>query len=122
MRQCSKKKKTTRIPTKFTKKQFKKFILPHLSIPKRGPKCKIGYFRVFNYILYVLHTGIQWDQLPIEKGKRGKAEIHYTGIYKIYARWSSDGSWAKAFEASVKYLSDRNKLDTSILHGDGSNT
>jgi hypothetical protein len=25
--------------------------MPHLSLPKRGPKCKIGYYKVFNYIL-----------------------------------------------------------------------
>jgi hypothetical protein len=24
--------------------------LPHLSMPKRGPKCKLGYYRVFNLI------------------------------------------------------------------------
>jgi len=84
MNKSFKKKKTTRIPTKLTNKQFKKFILPHLSMPKRGPKCKIGYFRVFNYILHILYTGMQWDQMPIEKGKGGKPEIHYTSIYKIY--------------------------------------
>jgi hypothetical protein len=31
--------------------------LPHLSMPKRGPKCKLGYYRVFNLILWVLYTG-----------------------------------------------------------------
>jgi hypothetical protein len=33
--------------------------LPHLSMPKRGPKCKLGYHRVFNLILWVLYTGMQ---------------------------------------------------------------
>jgi hypothetical protein len=29
-------------------------------MPKRGPKCKLGYYRVFNFILWVLYTGMQW--------------------------------------------------------------
>ena len=102
--------------------EFEKFILPHLSLPKRGPDCKIGYHKAFNYILKVLYTGMQWKELPIEKGRDGQTEIHYTGIYKLFARWSDDGSLEKAFIASVKHLSDENKLDLSLLHGDGSNT
>ena len=41
------------------------FILPHLSMPKRSPKCKLGYYRVFNLILWVLYTGMQWKCLPV---------------------------------------------------------
>ena len=47
--------------------EFDAFILPHLSMPKRGPKCKLGYHRVFNLILWVLYTGMQWKCLPIPK-------------------------------------------------------
>ena len=110
------------IPVQLSKKEFEKFILPHLSLPKRGPQCKIGYHKAFNYILKVLYTGMQWKELPIEKGPDGKSELHYTGIYKLFAEWADDGSLKKAFIASVKHLSDENKLDLSLLHGDGSNT
>ncbi len=110
------------IPVQLSKQEFEKFILPHLSLPKRGPKCKIGYHKPFNYILKVLYTGMQWKELPIEKGPDGKSEIHYTGIYKLFADWADDGSLKKAFIASVKHLSDEKKLDLSLLHGDGSNT
>ncbi len=55
-------------------------------MPQRGPDCKIGYHKAFNYILKVLYTGMQWKELPIEKGPDGKAEIHYTGIYKDCSR------------------------------------
>ncbi len=110
------------IPVQLSKKEFEKFILPHLSLPKRGPKCKIGYHKPFNYILKVLYTGMQWKELPIEKGPEGKSELHYTGIYKLFADWADDGSLKKAFIASVKHLSDEKKLDLSLLHGDGSNT
>ena len=102
--------------------EFEQFILPHLSLPQRGPDCKIGYHKAFNYLLKVLYTGMQWKELPIEKGPDGAAEIHYTGIYNLFARWADDGSLEKAFIASVKHLSAEQKLDLSLLHGDGSNT
>ena len=48
---------TTPIPVQLSEPEFTAFILPHLSMPKRGPKCKLGYYRVFNLILWVLYTG-----------------------------------------------------------------
>ena len=39
---------TTPIPVQLSEPEFEAFILPHLSMPKRGPKCKLGYYRVFN--------------------------------------------------------------------------
>ena len=41
---------TTPIPVQLSEPEFDTFILPHLSMPKRGPKCKLGYYRVFNLI------------------------------------------------------------------------
>ncbi len=91
-------------------------------MPRRGPKCKVGYHRLFNYILTVLYTGMQWKQLPIAAGPSGRPEIHYTGVYKVFARWSDDGSLERAFIASVQHLAREDRLDLSVLHGDGSNT
>jgi len=54
---------TTPIPVQLSASEFTQFILPHLSMPKRGPKCKLGYHRVFNLILWVLYTGMQWKCL-----------------------------------------------------------
>ena len=113
---------TTPIPVQLSGSEFQQFILPHLSLPKRGPQCKLGYHRVFNLILWVLYTGMQWKCLPVRKDSDGKAEIHYTTVYKVFARWSDDGSLEQAFIASVRHLADQNQLDLSILHGDGTNT
>jgi hypothetical protein len=33
---------TTPIPVQLSDPEFQQFILPHLSMPKRGPKCKLG--------------------------------------------------------------------------------
>src|SRR5712692_11891725 len=112
----------TPIPVQLSDTEFTQFILPHLSMPKRGPKCKLGYHCVFNLILWVLYTGMQWKCLPVPKDTHGNASIHYTTVYKVFARWSDDGSLEDAFIASVGYLSDHNQLDLSVLHGDGTNT
>jgi len=54
------------IPTSLTESQFDEHVSPYLSKAKRGPICSIPLYKVFNYILHRLHTGCQWDQLPIE--------------------------------------------------------
>src|SRR5438128_83385 len=113
---------TTPIPVQLSELEFTAFILPHLSMPKRGPKCKLGYHRVFNLILWVLYTGMQWKCLPVSKDATGKPAMHYTTVYKVFAKWAHDGSLWHAFVASVAHLSAEKKLDLSVLHGDGTNT
>ena len=65
---------------------------------------------------------MQWKCLPASKDHAGKPSIHYTTIYKVFARWSDDGSLEQAFIASVQHLADHKHLDLSVLHGDGTNT
>ena len=65
---------------------------------------------------------MQWKGLPIPKDDDGNPKIHYTTIYKVFAKWSDDGSMAAAFIASVGHLSEHHQLDLSVLHGDGTNT
>jgi len=113
---------TTPIPVQLSENEFSAFLLPHLSMPKRGPKCKLGYHRVFNRILWALYTGMQWKCLPIPHDTQGKLAIHDTTIYKVFARWADDGSLWQAFVASVRHLAAEHRLDTSLLHGDGTNT
>ncbi len=113
---------TTPIPVQLSETEFTAFILPHLSMPKRGPKCKLGYYRVFNLILWVLYTGMQWKCLPVPKDTNGTPAIHYTTVYKVFAKWADDGSLWQAFLASVRHLAAEKQLDISVLHGDGTNT
>jgi hypothetical protein len=44
---------STPIPVQLSEPEFNQFIFPHLSMPKRGPKCKLGYHRLFNLILQI---------------------------------------------------------------------
>ena len=113
---------TTPIPVQLSEPEFEAFILQHLSMPRRGPKCKLGYHRVFNLILWLLYTGMQWKCLPVPTDTNGTPVIHYTTVYKVFARWVDDGSLWQAFVASVRHLAAENHLDTSVLHGDGTNT
>jgi len=105
------------LPVRVSRKDFNKYIDPFLSRSSRGPKTKISRYKIFNYILYVLHTGIQWNQLKIYHN-----EIHWSNVYRWHNRWSKDESYKNLFETSVITLFEKNKLDLSILHGDGSNT
>ena len=52
----------------------------------------------------------------------GKPAIHYTTVYKVFAKWADDGSLWQAFVASVRHLAAEKHLDTRVLHGDGNNT
>src|SRR5215217_453913 len=113
---------TTPIPVQLSEPEFEEFIFPHRSMPKRGPKCKLGYHRIFNLILWVLYTGMQWKCLPIPQDAQGQPAIHYTTIYKVFAKWADDGSLWQAFVASVWHLAAEKHLDISVLHGDGTNT
>lgn len=105
------------IPKQVLRKDFNKYINPHLRKPRKGPKPKISYYKIFNYILYVLHTGIQWDKL-----KTRRNELHWSNVYRRHNQWSKDGSYQKLFSASIIHLKDTDQLDTSIIHGDGTNT
>jgi len=54
------------IPTSLTEMQFDAYVRPYLSTAQRGYESKIPLYKIFNYILYRLHTGCQWDRLPID--------------------------------------------------------
>ena len=56
------------------------------------------------------------------KTPAGTNAIHYTTVYKVFARCSDDGSLEHAFIAIVAHLSEHSQLDLSVLHGDGTNT
>lgn len=104
------------LPKRVTRKAFNKHIKPSLSVGSRGPAPKISSYKIFNHILKVLHTGMQWYNLDT-----GRDRVSWQTIYHHYHRWSTDGSFERVFEASLTHLADTDLLDLSALHGDGSN-
>lgn len=105
------------LPKQVSLKDFNRHIKPHLKKRLKGPKPKLSLYKIFNYILYVLHTGIQWKALRTRRN-----ELHWTNVYKWHHRWSHDGSYQSLFTGSVIELRNRGLLDIKTLHGDGTNT
>ena len=89
------------IPTHLTLEQFEEFVLPHLHTGSRGPQPKLSLHAIFNYILKLLYLGCQWKELPIEKNKDGRPEIHYTRIYLAFRRFEAQGCFDAIFVGSV---------------------
>ena len=115
-------KKYQSIPVSLTYEEFAEFILPHLTKGSRGPSTKISFYKLFNYILKLMHTGCQWEELSIERDVTGNPEIHYTRVFRTFQRWLEDGCFSKIFVGSVARLFKEGLLDTSIIHGDGTTT
>lgn len=111
-----------RIPTQMCNYEFNEFVLPCLTRGKRGPSSKITYFKIFNYILKLVHTGCQWAELPIDKDIFGNPEIHHSSIFRVFKRWERDGCFDKIFGHSVATLFKNKMLDLSVFHGDGTTT
>ena len=91
-------------------------------MPQRGPRCTLGYHRVFNLILWVLYTGMLWKCLPVPHDTNGQPALYDTTVYKVCAQWADDGSLWQALVASVQPLAEQRQLDLRLLHGDGTNT
>jgi len=70
------KRKFFTIPIKVSRKDFNRYISSHLSRGSREPDPKISFYKIFNYILYVLHTGCQWQQIPIKR-----RETSWSAVY-----------------------------------------
>lgn len=112
----------SKIPTRLTAKEFARHVEPYLSKARRGFVCKIPLFKVFNYILYLLHTGCQWDQLPIDPDPHDptKPEISPDAVYYHFRKWCRDGSLQRVWEHSVRKV--RRALDVTELNLDGTHT
>ncbi len=108
------------IPIAVNETQFEQHFRPHLSTAKRGYACKIPLYKVFNYILYKLRTGVQWEFLPIDTNKAGQPEISYQVPYYHFRKWSKDGSLQKLFDASVMTI--KGELNLSAINLDGSHS
>jgi transposase len=77
---------------------------------------------VYNYILYRLHTGCQWDELPLDPDPNDpeKKEISWHAVYYHYRKWSRDGSFKKVWQSSINRI--KADLDLSEINLDGTHT
>lgn len=82
-------------------------------LPKPGPKLVEGRPRVpdrqaFCGILFVLHTGIQWEYLPQELGFGSGMTC-----WRRLAAWNEAGVWDQLHAVLLKELRSKNQLDWS---------
>ena len=110
----------TAIPVKLTEGQFTTYIEPHLSKAKRGYVSKKPLYEIFNYVLYVLHTGCQWQETPIKRDEHAQPEMSWQVPRYHFYKWSKDGSFERLFQAGILEL--RYQLNVSILNLDGSHS
>ena len=113
---------TPPMPVQLAESECTALLLPHLSLPQRGPKCTRGYDRVLHRILWLLYPGMQGKCLPVPTDADGKPAIHSTTVYTVFATGAEAGALWQAVVARVRPLAAAPHLDTSVLHGDGSHT
>ena len=95
------------------------WIIPFLSVGKRGFKSNFDLASIFLLILKRLKTGVQWRELPIESYFE-KGEISWQNVYYYFNKWSKDGSFQRVW---LNLLSKKKrKLDMSCVQLDGSHT
>jgi hypothetical protein len=112
---------TPPMPVQLAESECTALLLPHLSLPQRGPKCTRGYDRVLHRILWLLYPGMQGKCLPVPTDADGKPAIHSTTVYTVFATWAADGALWQALIARGRHLAVEKHLDTRVLHGDGTN-
>ena len=109
------------IPESVTPDQFEQYILPHLTTAKRGYVSKTPLVGIFNLILYRLHTGCQWDCLPVSQeaqARQARNEPSWQAVYDHWSAWSADGSLERVWQHSL--VSIQADLDLRQLNMDGS--
>jgi transposase len=109
------------IPESVTQEQFEQYILPYLTTARRGYVSKTPLHGIFNLILYRLHTGCQWDCLPVSSDatkREQRNEPSWQAVYDHWRQWSADGSLEKVWQNSLERI--RNDLDLQQMNLDGS--
>ena len=95
------------------------WIIPFLSVGKRGFKSNFDLASIFLLILKRLKTGVQWRELPIESYFE-KGEISWQNVYYYFNKWSKDVSFQRVW---LNLLSKKKrKLDMSCVQLDDSHT
>src|SRR5260370_36741857 len=92
------------IPESVTEEQFRDYILPYLTTARRGYVSKTPLHGIFNLILYRLHTGCQWDCLPVSSDaleRERRTESSWQAQDEHRSQWSANGSLEKVWVHSI---------------------
>ena len=66
-----------------------------------------GHRRLVNGILWHLHTGAPWRDLPERYGP-------WQTVYDRFSRWRQDGTWAKVLDALLLCLDEAGLIDRDL--------
>ncbi len=102
-----------------SKSIIEKWIVPHLSVGKRGAKPAVSLSDVVAAILHRLKSGEQWRWLPVKEFFAPEA-ITWQGVYYYFNKWFKDDSFQKAWLAILQQ--NKKLLDLSSMQLDGSHT
>jgi transposase len=108
------------IPVSLTEEQFATYIEPHLSKAKRGFVSREPLYQIFNYVFYALHTGCQWEEVPLKRDSQDRPVMSWQVPRYHFYKWCKDGSFERLFTAGI--LTIRYELDVSVLNLDGSHS
>jgi transposase len=70
--------------------------------------------RLINGILWILHTGAPWRDVPERYGP-------WQTVYDRFNRWRADGTWVKILTHLHGYLDKHGRLSRDLWMVDGSN-
>src|SRR4051794_1377176 len=62
---------------------------------------------IVNAILWVLHTGAPWRDLPERYGP-------WTTVFGRFNRWRRDGTWVRIATSLLDELDDRGRIDSDL--------
>jgi transposase len=68
---------------------------------------------IVNGILWVLHTGAPWRDLPERYGP-------WETVFKCFNRWREDGTWTRIVTSLLDELDDKKQIDHDLWCIDGS--
>ena len=103
-----------------SKDTIERWIVPHLSVGRRGTKVSVELWRIVAAILYRLKSGCQWSMLPTEQFFPAAQGLTAGGVYHHFRKWVKDGSFKKVWTALLK--TNHKLLDLSCMQLDGSHT
>lgn len=96
-----------------------KWIVPQLSVGKRGPRRHVAASKVIGAILYKLKTGCQWRLLPVRE-LLGESGLGWQGVYYHFHKWAADGSLRRVWVELLRRK--RTLLNLCSVQLDGSHT
>lgn len=102
-----------------SKSMIEKWIIPCLSVGKRGARPGVALSDVVAAILYRLKTGDQWRWLPLAVFFE-PSTITWQGVYYYFNKWFKDGSFQRAWLTVLQQ--NKKMLDLSSMQLDGSHT